>query len=226
MSDVGSRLHDVRARIATAAERAGRDPAAITLIAVSKKKPAEALRAAFDAGQRAFGENYLQEAREKQNALADLAIEWHFVGPLQSNKTKEAAGYFDWIHTIDRLKVARRLADQRPGDRGPLNVCLQVNLSGETTKSGVAPADLPALADGVAALPGLALRGLMALPAPAEAEAEQRAPFRRLRELRDSLNDRGLALDTLSMGMTADLEAAVLEGATHLRIGTAIFGAR
>lgn len=186
------------------------------------------MRAAFEAGQRAFGENYVQEGLAKIASLADLRgeIEWHFIGPLQSNKTKLVAEQFDWVHSIDRLKIAERLSAQRPEGAKPLNVCVQANVSGEASKSGVEPHDAAALAHAVAALPGLRLRGLMAIPEPADTLDAQRAPHARLRELMSALRADGLDLDTLSMGMSADLEAAVLEGATMVRIGTAIFGAR
>jgi pyridoxal phosphate enzyme (YggS family) len=186
------------------------------------------VRAVFEAGQRAFGENYVQEAVAKIAALADLRdqVQWHFIGPLQSNKTKVVAENFDWVHSVDRLKIAERLSEQRPESMAALNVCLQVNVSGEASKSGVAPAETLALARRIAALPRLRLRGLMAIPEAAESLDEQRAPHRRLRELMETLRANGLELDTLSIGMSADLEAAILEGSTMVRIGTAIFGAR
>ncbi|MCM2537115.1 YggS family pyridoxal phosphate-dependent enzyme [Burkholderia glumae] len=225
---LAARLASVHRRIDDAARSAGRAPGDVALLAVSKTFPAEAVRAAHAAGQRAFGENYVQESLDKIAALADLraSLEWHFIGPLQSNKTRAVAERFDWVHSVDRLKIAQRLAEQRPAQLPPLNVCVQVNVSGEATKSGVAPDEVAALAQAVAALPALRLRGLMAIPEPAGDLAAQRAPHRRLRELYDALRAGGLALDTLSMGMSADLEAAVLEGATIVRIGTAIFGAR
>jgi pyridoxal phosphate enzyme (YggS family) len=228
MPDLVHNLDAVHQRIALAAQVAGRDPRSVALLAVSKTFPAEDVRAAHAAGQRAFGENYVQESITKIEALADLraALEWHFIGPLQSNKTKPVAQHFDWVHSVDRLKIAERLSEQRPPDLPPLNVCLQVNVSGEASKSGIAPAEAPALARAMAALPGLRLRGLMSIPEPAGGIEEQRAPHRRLRELFDQLRADGLALDTLSMGMSGDLEAAVLEGATIVRVGTAIFGAR
>jgi hypothetical protein len=200
----------------------------VTLLAVSKTFGADAVRRAFDAGQRAFGENYVQEALDKIAALADLRpqIEWHLIGPLQSNKTRPVAEAFDWVHSVDRLKIAQRLSEQRPAGLPPLQLCLQVNISGEASKSGLAPDEVPALAQAVAALPRVRLRGLMAIPEPAGDFAAQRAPHRALRELLAALNDRGLALDTLSMGMSADLEAAIAEGATIVRVGTAIFGGR
>jgi PLP dependent protein len=227
-SHVARHLEEVRQRIAKAAADASRDVSTITLLAVSKTFPAEDVRAAFDAGQRAFGENYVQEAVAKITELADLRgeIEWHFIGPLQSNKTKVVAENFDWVHSVDRLKIAERLSDQRPDSMPRLNVCLQINVSGEDSKSGVAPDDALALAHQIAALPRLRLRGLMAIPEPAGTLDEQRAPHRRLREIMDTLRADGLELDTLSMGMSADIEPAILEGATMVRIGTAIFGAR
>ncbi|CAN7191946.1 YggS family pyridoxal phosphate-dependent enzyme [Caballeronia sp. LjRoot34] len=227
-SHVARHLDEVRQRIAKAAADASRDASAVTLLAVSKTFPAEDVRAAFDAGQRAFGENYVQEAVAKIAELAELRgeIEWHFIGPLQSNKTKVVAENFDWVHSVDRLKIAERLSDQRGDNMAALNVCLQVNVSGEASKSGVTPDETLALARAVAALPHLRLRGLMSIPEPASTLDEQREPHRRLREIMDTLRADGLELDTLSMGMSADLEAAVLEGATIVRIGTAIFGTR
>jgi pyridoxal phosphate enzyme (YggS family) len=221
-------LNEVRQRIAHAEAAASRDASSVALLAVSKTFPAEDVRAVFEAGQRAFGENYVQEAVAKIAALADLRdqIRWHFIGPLQSNKTKVVAENFDWVHSVDRLKIAERLSEQRPENMAALNVCLQVNVSGEASKSGVAPAEALALARRIAALPRLRLRGLMAIPEAAASLDEQRAPHRRLRELMETLRADGLELDTLSIGMSADLEAAILEGSTMVRIGTAIFGAR
>ena len=213
-------------RIARAAVAAGRDPAGVRLLAVSKTWPAESVREAAAAGQRAFGENYVQEGVAKVEALADLGLEWHFIGPLQSNKTRLVANRFAWVHSIDRLKIAERLAEQRDVHLPPLDVCIQVNVSGEASKSGVAPADLPELARAVASLPRLRLRGLMAIPEPTPDVALQRARFASLRMLRDELNAAGLGLDTLSMGMSDDLEAAIAEGSTMVRVGTAIFGSR
>ena len=213
-------------RIARAAVAAGRDPAGVRLLAVSKTWPAESVREAAAAGQRAFGENYVQEGVAKVEALADLGLEWHFIGPLQSNKTRLVANRFAWVHSIDRLKIAERLAEQRDVHLPPLDVCIQVNVSGEASKSGVVPADLPELARAVASLPRLRLRGLMAIPEPTPDVALQRARFASLRMLRDELNAAGLGLDTLSMGMSDDLEAAIAEGSTMVRVGTAIFGAR
>ena len=228
MAMIVDNIQEVSARIARACDAAGRPVSSVTLLAVSKTQRPEAVREALDGGQRRFGENYVQEALDKIAALADrrAELEWHLIGPLQSNKTRVVAEAFDWVHTIDRLKLAERLSAQRPEGLPPLQVCLQVNISGEASKSGVAPADLPALAHAVAALPRLQLRGLMAIPEPAGDLAAQRRPHRALRERLEALRAEGLALDTLSMGMSADLEAAVLEGTTILRVGTAIFGAR
>ncbi len=223
MSTIEKNIAKVAARIREAAQAVARDPADVGLLAVSKTQPAAAIREAFAAGLRDFGENYLQEALDKQAALADLALAWHFIGPIQSNKTKPIAEHFAWVHSVDRLKIAQRLSDQRPAGLPPLNVCLQVNVSGEASKSGCAPEDLQPLAQAVADLPRLHLRGLMCIPAPSDDPAEQHAAFARLRALRDAL---GLGLDTLSMGMSQDLEAAIAEGATWVRIGTALFGAR
>lgn len=196
------------------------------MLAVSKAFPIEAIRACADLGQRAFGENYLQEALAKIEATADRGFEWHFIGPIQSNKTRPIAEQFSWVHTIDRLKIALRLSEQRPWELPPLNVCLEVNVSGEASKHGVAVAQVAELATAVAALPRLNLRGLMAIPAPASELEAQRKPFRMLREIKESLAGRGLRLDTLSMGMSADMEAAIAEGASIVRVGTAIFGRR
>ncbi|MCO7230543.1 YggS family pyridoxal phosphate-dependent enzyme [Halomonas sp. CnH100-B] len=222
-------LASARERLRRALEDAGRSPTSATLLAVSKTKPAEMLREAWQHGQREFGENYLQEALDKQAALEDLdGIVWHFIGPLQSNKTRAVAEQFAWVHSVDRLKIAKRLSEQRPAALPPLNVCLQVNISREASKSGVLPEDALALAQEIAALPGLALRGLMAIPAPAETLEAQRQPLAALRQLLEELQTAlpEAPLDTLSMGMSDDLEAAVLEGATLVRLGTAIFGAR
>ena len=230
MGSIASNLQQVKGRIAAACAGAGRNAQSVTLLAVSKTFPADAVREAHAAGQRALGENYVQEGIAKVDALADLrrGLEWHLIGPLQSNKTRPVAERFDWVHSVDRLKIAERLAEQRPAMLPPLNLCLQVNISGEASKSGVAPGDLPALAAAVAALPPgrVRLRGLMAIPEPADTPDAQRAPHRALAALLADLQRRGLALDTLSMGMSADLEAAVAEGATLVRIGTAIFGQR
>jgi pyridoxal phosphate enzyme (YggS family) len=228
MSPIAEHLHAVRQRIAQAAVQHGRAPDAIELLAVSKTFGVDAIREAYAAGQRAFGENYVQEALEKIAALVDLPepLQWHFTGPLQSNKTRQVAASFAWVHAIDRLKIAERLSEQRPADMPPLQVCVQVNISGEASKSGVAPDELLDLARAVAALPHLRLRGLMAIPAPCNDPAQVRAPFARLAALADTLRAAGLPVDTLSMGMSDDLDAAIAEGATLVRVGTAIFGAR
>lgn len=223
MSTLADNLSAISARIASAAQAAGREPASVQLLAVSKTKPASAIREIHAAGVSDFGENYLQEALTKQQALGDLPLIWHFIGPIQSNKTKAIAEHFDWVHSVDRLKIAQRLSEQRPAGLAPLNICLQVNVSGEDSKSGCAPADLPALVKAVAALPNLRLRGLMAIPEPTDDRAAQEAAFASLRQLQEGL---GLGLDTLSMGMSHDLEAAIAQGATWVRIGTALFGAR
>jgi pyridoxal phosphate enzyme (YggS family) len=228
MATIPERLQEVRGRIAQACAAVKRPVQSVTLLAVGKTFDAAALRQAHAAGQRAFGENYVQEALAKIEALADLRIqlEWHLIGPLQSNKTREVAAAFDWVHSIDRLKIAERLAAQRPAGLPPLSVCLQVNVSGEASKSGLRPEEVAPLAHAVAALPRLRLRGLMAIPEPAAGFEAQRVPHRRLAELLAALRAEGLALDTLSMGMSADLEAAIAEGATIVRVGSAIFGAR
>lgn len=226
MSTIGSNLQVVRARIAAAARSAGREPGEIALLAVSKTFAADQVRAAHAAGQREFGENYVQEALEKIGALRDLPLVWHFIGPIQSNKTRAIAESFDWVHSVAREKIALRLAEARPAGLGPLDVCLQVNVSGEASKSGVAPQELRALAEAVRALPRLRLRGLMAIPEPGGDMALQRRRCASLRLLLEELNAAGFALDTLSMGMSQDLEAAVMEGATIVRVGTAIFGER
>ena len=230
MGSIGINLQEVKRRITEASHAAGRSAQSVTLLAVSKTFGAESVRAAFLAGQRQFGENYVQEGLAKIAELADLRsqLEWHLIGPLQSNKTRLVAEAFDWVHSVDRLKIAERLAEQRPAGLPPLQLCLQVNVSGEASKSGVVPGDVPALAHAVAALPRerVRLRGLMAIPEPAADLAAQRVPHRQLRELLQAVNEEGLALDTLSMGMSADLEAAVAEGATLVRVGTAVFGQR
>ncbi len=225
---VQARLRAVMERIATAARAAGRDPASVSLVAVSKTFPAGAVAAVHAAGQAAFGENYIQEAVDKIETLRPQrgGLEWHFIGPIQSNKTRAIAEQFDWVQSIDRLKVAQRLSEQRPPNLAPLNVLLQVNISGEGTKSGVAPADVETLAQAVGQLPRLKLRGLMAIPEPEAEATRQRAPLAAMRALFDRLRTAGVDVDTLSMGMSADLESAVLEGSTMVRIGTAIFGER
>ena len=228
MASIAENILQVRARIEAACRAFDRLPTGVTLLAVSKTCPGVSVREAFAAGQRDFGENYVQEALAKIDELADLRtrLRWHLIGPLQSNKAREVATHFDWVHAVDRMKLAQRLSDLRPPELAPLQVCLQVNISGEDSKSGVAPEAALALAHEVAALPRLKLRGLMAIPEPAGDLAGQRAPHRALRKLLEAMNAEGLGLDTLSIGMSADLEAAVAEGATCVRIGTAIFGAR
>jgi hypothetical protein len=226
MATVPEALQAVLARVEAAARAVGRDPAAVCLVAVSKTFAPPALRAAWAAGQRAFGENYVQEALDKMRSLQDLAIEWHFIGPIQSNKARSIAERFHWVHSVDRLKIARRLSEARPAGLPPLQVCLQVNLEGEDSKSGAPPQEVEALARAVAGLPGLALRGLMTIPRPTPDPVQQRAQFRALRVLQDRLGAAGIALDTLSMGMSEDLEAAIAEGATMVRVGRAIFGER
>jgi len=221
-----ARLAAVHARIAAAARIAGRDPGAVRLLAVSKQQPVAAVAAAADAGHREFGESYAGEGVAKVAAMRGRDLVWHFIGRLQGNKTREVAEHFQWVHTVDRARIATRLDAQRPHFAGPLDVLLQVKLAEEPGKGGVEPGELPGLADAVRRLPRLRLRGLMCIPPPAPDEAAQRAPFRRLRELLEELNRSGHSLDTLSMGMSDDLEAAVLEGATIVRIGTAVFGPR
>jgi len=223
MSTIAENIAKVGARIREAAQASQRNFADIGLLAVSKTKPAAAIREAHAAGLCDFGENYLQEALEKQTELSDLPLIWHFIGPIQSNKTRPIAEHFDWVHSVDRLKIAQRLSEQRPAHLPPLNICLQVNVSGEDSKSGCSPEALPELAKAVTALPNLRLRGLMAIPEPTDDIAAQHAAFAHLRQLHDDL---ALDLDTLSMGMSHDLEAAIAEGATWVRIGTALFGAR
>lgn len=226
MSTIESNLQAVRARITAAARAAGREPGAISLLAVSKTFAADAVRAAHAAGQREFGENYVQEGMEKIAVLSALPLLWHFIGPIQSNKTRSIAEHFAWVHSVAREKIAQRLAQARPERLGPLDICLQVNVSGEASKSGVAPEEARSLADTIRALPQLRLRGLMAVPEPSDDVGLQRRRFRGLRELLQQLNAAGFGLDTLSMGMSQDLEAAIMEGATIVRVGTAIFGER
>jgi hypothetical protein len=221
-----ARLQTVIRRIDDAIARHSRQAGSVTLLAVSKTRSSEELRALAGLGITRFGENYLQEALEKMAALGDLPLEWHFIGPIQSNKTRALAEHFDWVHSVDRLKIAQRLSEQRPPQLPPLNICLQVNISAEQSKSGIRLDELPGLAREVAQLPRLRLRGLMAIPAPAEGMEAQRRPFRALRLAMEQLNADGMALDTLSMGMSDDLEAAIAEGATLVRIGTALFGQR
>ncbi|CAN7564647.1 YggS family pyridoxal phosphate-dependent enzyme [Massilia sp. LjRoot122] len=230
MSIIAENLQAVEATIGAACTSSGRARNAVDLLAVSKTFPAEAVVEAMAAGQRAFGENYLQEALDKMQEVArlqpDTPISWHFIGPIQSNKTRPIAASFQWVHTVERLKIAQRLSEQRPPELGPLDICLQVNISGEASKSGATEDELPDLARQVAGLPNLRLRGLMAIPEASSDPAQQRAAFARLRVLFDKLRADGLPLDTLSMGMSGDLAAAVAEGATIVRIGSAIFGAR
>lgn len=230
MSSIAEQLQAVKARIAMAAHAAGRNPQDIQLLAVSKFFDTASVLDAWRAGQTAFGENYVQEALDKivgvKQAAPDAQPQWHFIGPVQSNKTRQIAEYFDWVHSIDREKIARRLSGQRPSHLPPLNICLQVNINAEDSKSGLSPQELPSVARAVATMPGLRLRGLMAIPAPTAIEWEQRAAFRHLRELSVQLAGHGIACDTLSMGMSADMDAAIAEGATIVRVGTAIFGQR
>ncbi len=226
MTTISAQLQAVIARIDEAARQSGRAAGSVALLAVSKTWPAAAVREAAAAEQRAFGENYVQEGVDKAAELAALGLQWHFIGPLQSNKTRTVAQTFDWVHSVDRLKIAQRLSEQRPATSAPLQVCLQVNISGEASKSGVAVGDVGLLARQVAQLPHLKLRGLMAIPAPSDDFSQQRQAFARLREVFEQLQREGLALDTLSIGMSGDLEAAIAEGATIVRVGSAIFGER
>lgn len=230
MSLISSNLQAVRYTIELASHNLSRDAHGIQLLAVSKTFGSTAVLEAAEAGQRAFGENYLQEALDKMAAVKqmrpDLRLEWHYIGPIQSNKTRAIAEHFDWVHSVDREKIAQRLSEQRPAGQPDLNVCLQVNISGESSKSGVAPQDALTLAQSVAALPRLKLRGLMAIPEPADTFEQQRMPFRQVRALYEELQRQGLMLDTLSMGMSSDMDAAIAEGATIVRVGTAIFGQR
>jgi len=226
MTTISANLQAVLARIDAAAKKYGRNPDDISLLAVIKTWPAANVRVAVDAGQRAFGENYVVEGVDKATELAGLGLSWHFIGPLQNNKTRRVAETFDWVHSVDRLKIAERLSEQRPEGLPPLQICLQVNVSGEETKSGTALSELPQLARQVSRLPRLVLRGVMAIPAPLEDFTAQRQSFCLVREAYERLRGEGLALDTLSMGMSHDLEAAIAEGATLVRVGTAIFGER
>jgi PLP dependent protein len=229
MPDIAHNIKSLLSRIHSVARASGRNAGEVTLLAVSKTQTSAAIRLAYNAGQSCFGENYLQEALDKMASLSDLDIQWHFIGPIQSNKTRPIASHFQWVHTLDREKIARRLNDHRPDDLPPLNVCLQVNIDDEPSKSGISPVDLPDLAVQVASLPNLRLRGLMAIPQATGDIEKQRAAFFRLRQLLDNLRtllpDVG-ELDTLSMGMTGDMDAAIAEGATIVRVGTGIFGAR
>ncbi|MFN3884967.1 MAG: YggS family pyridoxal phosphate-dependent enzyme [Rhodocyclaceae bacterium] len=231
MTTIYANLQAVKRRIVAACSVAGRDPGTVTLLAVSKTFPAQAVRQAHAAGQRAFGESYVKEALAKQAELADLALEWHFIGPLQSNKTRAVAEHFSWVHSVDRSKIAERLSAQRPDHLPPLNVCVEINVGGEASKSGCTPEQAPLLCRMVAGLPRLRLRGLMTIPAPGhgsptENSALARRQFAMLRMLFEQINRQGLMLDTLSMGMSDDLEEAIMEGATIVRVGTAIFGER
>lgn len=226
MNTIAESLQSLKRRITEAEQRFGRRPGSVTLLAVSKVHPAAAIREAYSAGQRAFGENYLQEALVKIHELTDLDLEWHFIGPIQSNKTRLIAEHFHWVHSVDRLKIARRLSEQRGANLPPLNVCVQVNVSDELSKSGVTLDEVSDLVLAVAELPQVHLRGLMTIPLPSAEFNAQRAPYRTLRSALERLSASGPPLDTLSMGMTADMEAAIAEGATIVRVGTAIFGAR
>jgi pyridoxal phosphate enzyme (YggS family) len=226
MTTIAERLQAVQADIRNAVTKAGRRQEAVTLVAVSKAQPAARIRAAFAADQRLFGENYLQEALDKQAELTDLAIEWHFIGPIQSNKTQTIAQNFAWVHGVDRLKIAELLSAARPDHLPPLQICIQVNVSNETSKGGVAPEEAMALASAIAPLPKLKLRGLMAIPAPTDNIELQHTQFKMLHTLFENLNAQGYGLDTLSMGMSDDFTIAIAEGATIVRIGSAIFGAR
>ena len=228
MTMIRDNLQQVTSRIVTACTAAGRDPASVRLLAVSKTFPAEAVRDAYGAGQRAFGENYIQEGVGKIQALADIRaeLEWHCIGPLQSNKTRLVAEHFDWVHSVDRLKIAQRLSEQRPADLPPLQVCLQVNVDGGANKSGASPEEAVALAQAVAALPRLRLRGLMAIPEPAVGFAAQKVLFLKAAGVFDRIRAAGIEVDTLSLGMSADLEAAIAAGSTMVRVGSAIFGGR
>ena len=226
MTMIETNLETVRARLAAACQAAGRRPDEVTLLAVSKTFGADAVQAAHAAGQTAFGENYIQEAVQKITELRHLPLEWHCIGPIQSNKTRLVAEHFDWVHTVDRLKIAQRLSEQRPSNLPPLQVCIQVNVDGGDNKSGVSPADALALAQAVAVLPNLRLRGVMSIPEPASDFIASQAVLARVKAVFDALNAAGLGLDTLSMGMSADLEAAVHAGSTMVRVGSAIFGGR
>ncbi len=226
MKNIADRLIQLRKTIRALEKSCQRPPESVKILAVSKTMPIPVIEETLAAGQVAFGENYLQEALDKINHFGDRCIEWHFIGPVQSNKTRSIAMHFDWCHSLDRIKIAKRLSDARGADQAPLNVCIQVNISHEASKSGIDERAVSDLAGRISELPGLRLRGLMTMPKPADNLEEQRAPFRQLRLLFDQLNAAGLALDTLSMGTSHDIEAAIAEGATLVRVGTAIFGAR
>jgi pyridoxal phosphate enzyme (YggS family) len=223
---IANNIASVRAQMAAACQTTGRAPGSVQLLAVSKTWSADAVRTAHAAGQTDFGENYIQEAVDKITALRDLPLVWHCIGPIQSNKTRLVAEHFDWVHSVDRLKIAQRLSEQRPEHLPPLQVCIQVNVDGGDNKSGVSPQELAALAKAVSALPRLQLRGLMTIPEPAETEVQMRAVHRQAKDLFEQLRAQGLPLDTLSMGMSADMVAAIAEGSTMVRVGTAIFGKR
>ncbi len=226
MSIIAEKVSEVRQEISRCEQLAVREPGSVTLLAVSKTRKSDELREAYAAGQRLFGENYLQEAQQKMQELSDLPLEWHFIGPIQSNKTRPIAEAFDWVHSVDRFKIAQRLSEQRPADRGDLNICLQVNISDEANKAGCSEAETSVLAEQIAALPHLRLRGLMAIPEATDDPATQRQAFARMRALFEQVRERVPTLDTLSMGMSGDLEAAITEGSTMVRIGTALFGPR
>jgi pyridoxal phosphate enzyme (YggS family) len=226
MNNLKANLHNIRARVEHACEKAGRAPSEITILAVSKKHPAMKIRDLYALGQRAFGENYVQEALAKQAQLDTLEIEWHFIGPLQSNKTREAAIHFAWVQSVDRAKIARRLAEQRPGQLPALNLCIQVNIDQEPQKAGVLPEDAGELARLIQTLPNVRLRGLMAIPRMGSKTYDPSNSYRRMHELFRRLRDSGIDMDTLSMGMSADLEQAILQGSTMLRIGTDLLGPR
>lgn len=226
MSSIAENLNQVRQQIKSASEKANRDSSEVTLLAVSKTRPSDDLRKAYAEGQRDFGENYLQESLEKITELNDLNICWHFIGPLQSNKTKAVAENFDWMHTVDRLKIAQRLSTQRPDNLPPLKICIQVNISREQSKSGVSPEELPELVDKISQLPNICIRGLMAIPKATDNPLEQQQTFASMKTLLEQLQQRHKDMDTLSMGMSGDMDIAIEEGSTIVRIGTAIFGAR
>ncbi len=226
MTDISQRYQTILDKIKQAEIQYQREPNSVKLIAVSKTKPAKMIREMASLGQQAFGENYLQEAIGKQDELSDLDLQWHFIGHIQSNKTKDITQHFDWVHGVDRFKIAKRLSDQRSDQKSPIDICLQVNLEAELTKSGISPEHAVDLAQQVSTLPNIRLRGLMAIPSPNNSFSVQRRLFMQLRKLLEQINQSGLKLDTLSMGMTDDMEAAIAEGATHIRIGTALFGAR
>jgi pyridoxal phosphate enzyme (YggS family) len=226
MNNLNENLNNVRARVAGACEKAGRNPSEIVILAVSKKHSTERIRILCDAGQAAFGENYVQEALAKIKQLEPCAIEWHFIGPLQSNKTADVARHFQWVQSVDRVKILNRLSRQRPGDLPDLNICIQVNIDHEPQKAGALPADVPELAQAATALPGIRLRGLMCIPMAASANHDPTGSYQRMLKLFQQLNQQGLTLDTLSMGMSGDLEAAIMNGSTMVRIGTDLFGKR